>query len=537
VSLAGAKGTDAPTTYTYTLETTKPITALLAPATSTVLNSNTITAPISTVVNYAGAAPLSSVTPGPTPACILTTTSGTATCSTCSLAPMSVITNISGSAVPGLTGYAPVTISGCTGAGSFSVSIAGGIAQDSVGNLSTPSNTLNFTIDMSYPTSGPLSPATGIYFPDTPFPISVTFSQPVWQIFETAFPITSTTCSSTPSITSITQFNNLKGATITLAGGTCSGLNSTTVSFDPTVLRMNNNCYPLRDCEAGRGPVQTGTYITPTSPLKVTSSPIKPSVYNWTLHWGSASATTPDPTEYEVVYSTTNNIDTLANAQKNGTVLLSWTTEAASNNQLKTANGSLTYTVTTLTDPIPSSNPVPYYFSVLARNTTTDFLGNYPSKPATTLPFKYVYITKGGNGGNMGGIEGGDTLCKSNIPTGFPSTNVKALLAGTSRAYPNLDWVFSPNTSYFAYSDFLLPKNTCIGSTDSTGAFPSSGNFNGIMVYTGIAGAWNKIKDTCSDWSSTSGNASYAIINSNSIDLAPGGGCANDYVYILCVQQ
>jgi hypothetical protein len=116
--------------------------------------------------------------------------------------------------------------------------------------------------------------------------------------------------------------------------------------------------------------------------------------------------------EYTVFYSTSNNINTVANAEANGTVFgFPWSTNITS----KTVTG-LTVGTT-------------YYFNVAVKDAGLNkvmytTVSKVPSVSTTNI---ILYGSGTASGGNLGGRSGANALCSANKPAGY--TNYAAFLS------------------------------------------------------------------------------------------------------------
>lgn len=270
-------------------------------------------------------------------------------------------------------------------------------------------------------------------------------------------------------------------------------------------------------------PGNSGTLTATNSGLDI--------VLTWTA--ATDNVTPQANLEYTVFYSTTNNINTVANAEANGTVIgMSWSSNITS----KTVTG-LTIGTT-------------YYFNVAVKDAGLNKAVYTTVSKAPTVPTTNIILYESGtaSAGNMGGRSGANALCAANKPAGF--TNYAAFLSVSGsdsiagrQAFAGLDTartVRSKNGTLIAnnWSDLL---DGSIGST-LAGA--------GISLPSGYwwsgSNADGTVGLTCSGWTSSVNPASGSdpsgdwgtSNNTNSLWIYPGvvdrTFCA-DPTEVLCI--
>ena len=271
-----------------------------------------------------------------------------------------------------------------------------------------------------------------------------------------------------------------------------------------------------------------------------------------TVNWGVANdaSTSTSTLEYKVVKASTSaDIDTIAEIDA-ATTVTDWTSNITST----TATG-LTQATT-------------YYFAVLVRDESGNkvlyspkvrftgkmiYVTHYP-----TLPFHWQQ-TQVFLGSELGGISGADQKCSTYKPpySGVDQTSqVKAMLVdGTNRRAcvgsictnpsENIDWVLSPNTSYYnIWGDRNRTTNTggvfVFGSTSGIAQIHNSSPraWTGLGWNGGMGGDWSTDSYNCGGW--TGGNSGVAgdPYNTNgNMTASENLGCSNTYAVIYCVEQ
>jgi hypothetical protein len=236
-----------------------------------------------------------------------------------------------------------------------------------------------------------------------------------------------------------------------------------------------------------------------------------------TATWNAASSSSSPAAsiQYYLVYSTTNNISTVASAQANGTIAMNWTVN------------TLTANISGLT---PSTN---YYFSVLAKD-TANLIVMIETSVSTLCSGKVMFITNVSNG-NLGGVSGADGICNSNKPSGFGASTFKAMLTdSTNRAACNtggsedcsnttvgrMDWVFGSNQT-ICTADYLK----IVGTTDGIGILhvtqSNTLSSTTTTTWTGFDIVWGNGTVTCNGW--TSGSSGVSGINGTANGTVSGG--------------
>lgn len=193
--------------------------------------------------------------------------------------------------------------------------------------------------------------------------------------------------------------------------------------------------------------------------------------------------------EYTLLYSTSNNISTVANAEAMGSpVALPW----ASNITTRTVTGlELEKT---------------YYFNVLVKDAGLNksaYAGQSASIPLTN--FVVLYSSGLASHGNLGGRLGADDLCIANRPDGFSrsaaflSVNASDTIA-SRQAFSGLDTtrkIYSSNGTLIANNWTDLLDGSINASLTSAGVVLSSGYWWSGSNPDGTLGL------TCSGWTSS----------------------------------
>lgn len=277
-----------------------------------------------------------------------------------------------------------------------------------------------------------------------------------------------------------------------------------------------------------------------TSPIFGTAVTFSAQTSNsMTISWAATDDETPSADiSYKVVYSLSDNISTLADAEANGTILQDWTIN------------SLTANMTTLTAVTT------YYVSVLARDMDSNTRISSGSS-STLCGGKIMFLATVPNG-SFGGASSADTACNAQKPTGFSSSTFKAMLSdGTSRraCYSSgndncsmigtagrVNWVLGASQSYCT-TDYTVQ----IGTTD-TNAFLIVPYENTLAssttaVYTGLNSFWGSSASNCGGFASVSGTGILGSANGTENGstqhtfISNGtGGCAG-VGSIYCVEQ
>lgn len=252
------------------------------------------------------------------------------------------------------------------------------------------------------------------------------------------------------------------------------------------------------------------------------------------LSWTAATDTaTPQANlEYTIFYSTSNNINTVTNAEANGTVLgLPW----SSNKTAKTVTG-LTVGTT-------------YYFNVAVKDAGLNkvvytTVAKAPAVPATDI---IIYAAGAGYNGNLGGRAGANAKCSAsgNKPAGytnfaaFISVNASDTIAGRE-AFSGISTstpIRSKNGPLLAnnWADLLdgtIQNGLTAANTGLTS--PGAGYWSSGSLANGTLGA------TCNGWTDATGTytedwGSGAATGATWIYNTPGYYCTDATSDILCI--
>ncbi len=237
---------------------------------------------------------------------------------------------------------------------------------------------------------------------------------------------------------------------------------------------------------------------TPGSGVAYTASTLW--AFGVQLTWNAATDTvTPQSSlEYKLVRSSSSNINTVTNAQSNGTTVMNWTANTIS---------------CTVNNLAPSSA---YYFNVIVR----DSLGNmsvYTTENITTLvrPVLLIETTSVFNG-NLGGRSGADAKVQSAYNasySGFNCTNVRCFIStGAADEIRDMPTIYSVPTDVPVYS----PNGTKIANNWSQLMY-GGGAANILSSLSGAglsSGSW---------WSGSLGDGSLGYQHCNGhTDTSPG---------------
>lgn len=169
----------------------------------------------------------------------------------------------------------------------------------------------------------------------------------------------------------------------------------------------------------------------------------------------------------------------------------------------------------------------------------------------------YVILAVGAPSGKIGagGIAGADNLCNANEICSSFTHGCKAMLvddAGTRVAAPApINWVLQPYSAYHGANNTELGGITGIAAN---GVIPTNIPLNSAVfgfnlqnnflktsyIWTGMNSDWTTaIGNTCSNWSSTTGNGN--VGDSGSVDTTfidkTSAACSNNTYWLYCVQK
>lgn len=172
-----------------------------------------------------------------------------------------------------------------------------------------------------------------------------------------------------------------------------------------------------------------------------------------------------------------------------------------------------------------------------------------------------IYLTNPVVSGNLGGIDGADTIC--NTDSLQPDINVyyKAMLVdtagnrtacttpncGSAGSDENVDWVFSAGATYIRTGDGTNPAyadGVPIDTADANNllGFSSPASILPLTAWTGFDAAADWTTDaaqTCSDWGNTGGNGTVGNANATGTAGIYGGSpaCTAPTHRLYCVEQ
>ncbi len=176
------------------------------------------------------------------------------------------------------------------------------------------------------------------------------------------------------------------------------------------------------------------------------------------------------------------------------------------------------------------------------------------SSSAATPEPKFIFLSTSTNDGNIGGIDGADTICQrdANKPSLHAGATYKAMVVGNTRhacttancsggQSENLNWVLSPYQAYMSADSVLIAitnENAIFSFPLLLGAAIDS-TATGDYAWTGLSSDWTNFADNCNNWTD---NNSYSgargdptasdntsIFNSNPNCAAPNK--------LYCVEQ
>ncbi|MDX1956923.1 MAG: fibronectin type III domain-containing protein [Leptospiraceae bacterium] len=251
-----------------------------------------------------------------------------------------------------------------------------------------------------------------------------------------------------------------------------------------------------------------------------------------TVSWTAATddKTAQSAIQYQVYYSTKNNITVLADTKANGT-----------------AFGSLTANINTqiITGLTPSTT---YYFNVLAK----DSAGNevvYVNNNAYTLNDKIVLFRYSSTtAGNVGGRTGADSLCSTSRsgvtiqPTNITCKGVRAFLSFTGDNIVDMPTAYGidPTNPIVSASNIAISNNW--NALATSGTISNSMNAAGVSTITywtfttstGVVSANSCNNGTSSDGFSYQGSYGNQISITNTWITNTAISCGFTYT-ILCV--
>jgi uncharacterized protein DUF1554/chitobiase/beta-hexosaminidase-like protein len=388
-------------------------------------------------------------------------------------------------------------------AATYTVTAADASTQDyavtvTIATASNPARSVTFT------------PAAGSYNSDVNISISTT---------TTGATIYYTTDGSNPDI-----FSDEYNTPISVAGhGTTMTIKSYAVKSGFVDSMVESASYTITD-NTSPMPGNSGTIATSS----VTSTSL-------TLDWTKAADdyTAETALTYRVFHSTTDNINTVADAEANGTE----TGSESADIDTKDVSG-LTASTT-------------YYFAVVVKDEALN-KSIYTLTYATPAPpGDYIYVTASTYDGNLGGTTGADAKCMSDA--NYPGSGTyKALLgtgttltrissAGDGASASETDWVLQPSTTYTRLDSTVIGTTTpaSLFTFNLSNAFTATG---GVTSWSGLAPGWEAYSGAdCVGWTTNSvsdigGSGSSDALGSTAIASNPSAACNNLYS-LVCVSQ
>lgn len=236
----GNAGTGSLKTRTYTVSTSGPIATLATPS-STLINS---AGSATIALTYIGAVETSLTNAGVTK---------NETGVSCTVV-------VSGATEAGAT----LTVNGCSGNGTITVSVNAGTATDALNNASSASAaSAVITVDNTGPTLSSLTPGSG-NFNTMPPSVVATFSEAMTAVTADKF-VVSGNCSILSSVTGVAMSSSDKVATASLSAPICALAETMTVTVNPTMVSD-----VAGNAGTGSGTAVTYTKINGTAVLTIT---------------------------------------------------------------------------------------------------------------------------------------------------------------------------------------------------------------------------------------------------------------------------
>ena len=300
--------------------------------------------------------------------------------------------------------------------------------------------------------------------------------------------------------TAASNGTSIADATADISSLTVTGLTaSTTYYFNVVVADEAGNKTAYTAASQATSAV-TSTSDT-TSPVAGGSGVITASTQTYTSLLLSYSAASDETTAaanltYKVYYSTSNNIDSVANLTANGTA------------------ATTASTATTSASVYNLSPGVTYYFNLLV----SDAAGNktvYTPVSTTTTNAIILFEVNPVDSGSLGGRSGADTLCstsKTNNYSNLTCANIRAFISvsGTDEIQ-DMPTNYSVSTSLPIIGPTGLPFGTnwadLLDGSVSYSLSDAGINTNSAGWFSGSDAAGALHANNCSGWTSSSGSA------------------------------
>lgn len=246
------------------------------------------------------------------------------------------------------------------------------------------------------------------------------------------------------------------------------------------------------------------------------------------LAWAAASddVTPASALEYQAVYSTANNLNTVTDAIANGTTAGSY---------------AAAMTMTTVGGLAPSTS---YYFNVIVR----DAAGNhaiYAAAPATSSASAPIYVFNAGGsmGGDLGGRAGLDSVCSAKKSASFASlscSNVVAFLSVSAndeiRDFPTTVGLPVSGPIVSATSSLTIAENFADLLDGSVArSMVGAGVVGGGVYWTGANADGSLAADNCTGWTGVGNGVTGDSAASDATWLDNGSGACGAAIYWLCL--
>ena len=167
-----------------------------------------------------------------------------------------------------------------------------------------------------------------------------------------------------------------------------------------------------------------------------------------------------------------------------------------------------------------------------------------------------IFITTGTYSGDLGGIQGADEICNSDLGRPRDGNTYKALLSdGISRVActsancakgpkENTGWVVFPNTHYVDKNANLIVTSSPLGiwNNGALSNFLNSDHLSkkNTSLWTGLSSDFTASASNCNQWTSSSGSQSAATSSTDSEQIPQFGvstPCSDISNALICVEQ
>lgn len=358
-------------------------------------------------------------------------------------------------------------------------------------------------------------------------------------------------------IDSIDEVEAISGADLLVDWGTntlsnnATGLSEATTYYFSVVVRDSSNNKAIYTVQGQSTSDSTapeiGSGITYTN---IASTSV-------TVNWGKATDTVTVQAflEYKVVKALSSGaIDSIPEADgvSSSDIVIDWTTDIDTVSATGLSAATFYYFAVLVRD---SSGNKSLYFPKVRFTGKMIWVAQIPTEPYSFLNNFAVFT------GNLGGISGADQKCSENRPSYSKvdqTSVVKALLVdGVSRIAcqnyslcnnpsENLDWVLSPNTTYYAKNggSHRTTNNAGVWEFDSTSGVTAIDGSHSPRIWTGFRDAANgdwrageSFYKNCGAWTGgASATVGEAYNSSHQMLYGAILGCGS-YGGLYCVEQ